>query len=1017
MSAQFKYNVFTHKLDLVGLGNTINGIVTIDHVGADGSGNFVIESTDGSITITDVPNGINLSASGGVVTETITGNDMVAVPPTAGNINLLGTGSLTTSGNAGTSTETISLAGLTAHNVLVGAGTPTIGLISPSTAGFVLTSNGAAADPTFQAISATGAISSITGNSGGAEVPLAGNFNILGTGSITVAGSANTETVQLTGLTNHALQIGAGTATLTQLGAGTTGQVLQTNTGADPTWSTATYPSTTTINQLLYSSSANTVAGLATANNGTLITSNTGVPSWLANSGTPGEVLTSNAGSPPSWQPTAASSISITGDSGGALTGSAFTFTGGSTGMTFAGATTTETLGGTLNIAHGGTGTNTLTGILTGNGTSPFTASSVTQHDVLVGGASNAITSITPSTAGFVLTSNGTSSDPSFQSISASGALTSITGNSGGAEVPLSGNFNILGTGSITVAGSANTETVQLTGLTNHALQVGAGTATLTQLGAGTTGQVLQTNTGADPTWSTATYPSTTTANDILYSSSNNVVGQITAANDGVLISSNSGVPSWLANSGTAGWVLTANTGAPPSWQAASGGSGIMTIDGDTGSITGSTVTIYAHNSIQGCGSTVLFSNTGTTSTLNVSDVSANTLLGSSTGNATLSGGDNTGFGSSVLSALTSGSLNTCIGANVGTNITSGASNVGLGNGALGALVSGNDNTAIGINALATTSGGFNTTCGAATLSSLTSGTNNIALGYHAGSLYTSSESSNIIIGSFGTAGESNVIRIGAQGTGTAQQSTCYIAGIEGVTTTVANRVMMTINSSSGQVGTSAFSVNVQTFTANGTYTPTTGMVECLVEISAGGGGGGGAASTSGTSNSLGGGGGAGEYAKGVFSAATIGSSQTVTIGAGGTANSGTAGGSGGTTSLGALITALGGAGGTTSTSAPAPTIIAGALGGTGGTGGSFRSAGAPGSLGLSAITLSYYSGQGGSSIYGAGGLAVITSAAGNAGLGHGAGGSGACNEGSQSARSGGAGSGGIMIITEYIIA
>jgi len=134
MSAQFKYNVFTHKLDLVGLGNTINGITTIDNVGADGSGNFVIESTDGSITITDVPNGINLSASGGIVTEKITGNDMVAVPPTAGNINLLGAGSLTTSGNAGTSTETISLTGLTAHNVLVGAGTSTITKVAPSTA-------------------------------------------------------------------------------------------------------------------------------------------------------------------------------------------------------------------------------------------------------------------------------------------------------------------------------------------------------------------------------------------------------------------------------------------------------------------------------------------------------------------------------------------------------------------------------------------------------------------------------------------------------------------------------------------------------------------------------------------------------------------------------------------------------------------------------------------------------------------------------------------------------------------
>ncbi len=63
------------------------------------------------------------------------------------------------------------------------------------------------------------AIQTITGNTGGPESPSAGgNFNIIGAGSITVAGSANTETVQLTGLTLNAIQVGAGTSTLTQLG-------------------------------------------------------------------------------------------------------------------------------------------------------------------------------------------------------------------------------------------------------------------------------------------------------------------------------------------------------------------------------------------------------------------------------------------------------------------------------------------------------------------------------------------------------------------------------------------------------------------------------------------------------------------------------------------------------------------------------------------------------------------------------------------------------------------------------
>jgi len=44
------------------------------------------------------------------------------------------------------------LATLTAHDVLVGNGTGNVTLISPSTSGFVLTSNGTGSDPTFQTI-------------------------------------------------------------------------------------------------------------------------------------------------------------------------------------------------------------------------------------------------------------------------------------------------------------------------------------------------------------------------------------------------------------------------------------------------------------------------------------------------------------------------------------------------------------------------------------------------------------------------------------------------------------------------------------------------------------------------------------------------------------------------------------------------------------------------------------------------------------------------------------------------
>ena len=78
-------------------------------------------------------------------------------------------------------------------------------------------------------------------------------------------------------------------------GPGTTGNMLQSNAAAAPSFSTATYPSTTTINQILYSSAANTVAGLATANTATLVTSSTGVPSLLT-AGAGQSAVVNNAG-------------------------------------------------------------------------------------------------------------------------------------------------------------------------------------------------------------------------------------------------------------------------------------------------------------------------------------------------------------------------------------------------------------------------------------------------------------------------------------------------------------------------------------------------------------------------------------------------------------------------------------------------------------------------------------------------------------------------------------------------
>lgn len=235
---------------------------------------------------------------------------------------------------------------------------------------------------------------------------------------------------------------------------------------------------------------------------------------------------------------------------------------------------------------------------------------------------------------------------------------------------------------------------------------------------------------------------------------------------------------------------------------------------------------------------------------------------------------------------------------------------------------------------------------------------------------------------------------------------------------TTANSAIAATNSS-GILAMRLLSVVIQTFTSAGTYTPTAGMLYCVIEVVGNGGGGAGVAATSAAQVAIGGGGGAGEYQRGVFSAATIGASKAITFGttgAGGTAgqNNGTAGG---IVAMTGIISAGGGSGGLASAVSTTSAISQGGAGGTGGSGGSIVTPGAPGGFGLAHIGFFNYGGAGASGQYGSGGIATLGNVVGNAGSGYGAGGSSAVNNTSQSARAGGAGTTGIVIVTEYVIA
>ena len=170
-------------------------------------------------------------------------------------------------------------------------------------------------------------------------------------------------------------------------------------------------------------------------------------------------------------------------------------------------------------------------------------------------------------------------------------------------------------------------------------------------------------------------------------------------------------------------------------------------------------------------------------------------------------------------------------------------------------------------------------------------------------------------------------------------------------------------------------------FTANTTYTPTTGTAYIIVDVVGGGAGGGQPGNPNG-----GGGGGAGGFARKKITSGF--SSVAITIGAGGAINS-----SGGTTSFGIILSATGG--------------TTGGLGGGSGGMGSSGDVNYQGSGGSGGSTSYVASGSGGSGYLGGGGGAA---AGGAGGTGTGGGGGGAYPTGSA-----GVGGSGIVVVYEYV--
>lgn len=119
-----------------------------------------------------------------------------------------------------------------------------------------------------------------------------------------------------------------------------------------------------------------------------------------------------------------------------------------------------------------------------------------------------------------------------------------------------------------------------------------------------------------------------------------------------------------------------------PTFQAAAS-SGIQTLTGDTGGAISPSAGNITLNANTNSGQSVLFSGSGSTISLNVTDSTLfNTFIGLNAGKSGVSGSRNVGLGYQALTAITTGQDNVAIGYHAMASLTTGSAsgaNVGIG--------------------------------------------------------------------------------------------------------------------------------------------------------------------------------------------------------------------------------------------------------------------------------------------------------------------------------------------------
>jgi hypothetical protein len=440
-------------------------------------------------------------------------------------------------------------------------------------------------------------------------------------------------------------------------------------------------------------------------------------------------------------------------------------------------------------------------------------------------------------TSGWVLTSNGAGFAPTYQTVSASGALSTLTGNTGGAISPSSGNINLVTAhANVIFAGSGSTLTVDFDNAL-HNLILGP---TINTVPSGGSNVFVGSFSGGNLTSGSENVCVGAQSGDCQSASFNVSIG-FQALQSNQTINSNTAVGFQAIqglfigsgqNTGIGGTTLfnltSGNNNVAIGYSAGSAYTG-----GDSNNIVITNVGVAAESGAirigtSGTQTTAFIAGVSGVAVANTNMVTINTATGQFGSQAVPTGGITTlaaGTGSATGSTVTItgsdgvttvasastmtielhgvGIENLFLGETTGNRTLSGDYNTAVGSNTMNRLTSGTQNTACGIeNQLGITVGQFNTSIGSTALRNLgtggtdnsyntalgasalfqlgefgNGGSNNIGVGYQAGFSWETTESSNIAIGNTGTTGESNIIRIGTFGTGAGQQNQTFLTG------------------------------------------------------------------------------------------------------------------------------------------------------------------------------------------------------------------------------------------------